>query len=311
MTERRRWRRAVNVPRAAGAALRRILRGGGEFVTRLYVKAGEDDIFFLAGGIAYNVVLAAVPFILMLVAVFGWVLRAQFEDPQKAVVDYVFKILAPSQQVDLITRDVVGTIVSGSTGFGVVGFLFFVWGSTALFGTLRAALRIIFDLPEERGIVEGKLFDLQMVVMAGTLFFANTGISVLLEGAQRYGVEWLGLGGEGVKAAQRMWAQFLAFAVIFVMFLLIYRYLPKRRTPLRMSLVAAGFAAVGWELLKSLFALYLDNAPNLKSTWAAALGPVVVVLWVYYAGVVFILGGEVAQVYDLLRVRRMQRELLE
>jgi len=301
----------VNVPRAAGAALRRMLRGGGEFVTRLYVKAGEDDIFFLAGGIAYNVVLAAVPFLLMLVAVFGWVLKAQFENPQQEAVNYVFKILAPSQQVDRIIRDLVGRIVVGRTGFGVVGVLFFVWGSTALFGTLRAALRTIFDLPEERGIVEGKVFDLQMVVVAGTLFFANTGISVLLESAQRYGTEWLGLGGAWVETAQQAWGQFLAFAAIFVMFLLIYRFLPKRRTPLRMSLVAAGFAAVGWELLKNLFALYLQNAPNLGRTWGAALGPVVVVLWVYYACVVFILGGEVAQVYDLLRVRRMQRELLE
>ena len=302
----------MNVPRAAGAALRRMLRGGGEFVTRLYVKAGEDDIFFLAGGIAYNVVLAAVPFLLMLIAVFGSVLKAQFEDPQQAAVDYVFRVLSPSQQVAQFTRELVGEIVGGRTGFGVVGVLFFVWGSTALFGTLRAALRTIFDLPEERGIVEGKVFDLQMVVMAGTLFFANTGISVVLEGAQRYGTEWLGLGGAAwVETAQRAWAQFLAFAAIFVMFLLIYRFLPKRRTPLRMSLVAAGFAAVGWELLKNLFALYLQNAPNLGRTWGAALGPVVVVLWVYYACVVFILGGEVAQVYDLLRVRRMQRELLE
>jgi membrane protein len=64
-------------------------------------------------------------------------------------------------------------------------------------------------------------------------------------------------------------------------------------------------------VLKNLFALYLQNAPALGATWGAALGPVVVVLWVYYACVVFILGGEVAQVYDLLRVRRMQRELLE
>ena len=39
--------------------------------------------------------------------------------------------------------------------------------------------------------------------------------------------------------------------------------------------------------------------------------PVVFVVWVYYAAMLFILGGEVAQVYELRRVRRAQREVLE
>jgi membrane protein len=36
---------------------------------------------------------------------------------------------------------------------------------------------------------------------------------------------------------------------------------------------------------------------------------VVVVVWFYYAALIFILGGEVAQVYDLRRVRKRQREV--
>jgi uncharacterized BrkB/YihY/UPF0761 family membrane protein len=39
--------------------------------------------------------------------------------------------------------------------------------------------------------------------------------------------------------------------------------------------------------------------------------PVLLVFWVYYSSVVFILGGEVAQVYDLILIRRKQKELLE
>ena len=38
---------------------------------------------------------------------------------------------------------------------------------------------------------------------------------------------------------------------------------------------------------------------------------VIVVLWVYYAALIFVLGGEVAQVHELRRIRRMQREQLE
>jgi membrane protein len=38
---------------------------------------------------------------------------------------------------------------------------------------------------------------------------------------------------------------------------------------------------------------------------------VLVVIWVYYASFLFIIGGEVAQVYELRRVRKMQREAFE
>ena len=38
---------------------------------------------------------------------------------------------------------------------------------------------------------------------------------------------------------------------------------------------------------------------------------VIVVFWVYYAAMIFILGREVGQVYELRRVRRLQRETFE
>jgi membrane protein len=38
---------------------------------------------------------------------------------------------------------------------------------------------------------------------------------------------------------------------------------------------------------------------------------VILVIWTYYAAMIFILGGEVAQVAELRRVRRLQRETFE
>lgn len=310
--ERRRRRRAVNVGRAALAALRRVVAGGGEFITRLYVKAGQDDIFFLAGGIAFNVLFAAIPFLLLLIGVFAMLLPAMVADPQKTAVDYVVHILPATQAVVGATYRIVGAVMQGRRGFSAFAFIFFIWGSTRLFGSLRAVLKHIFDLPEDRGILEGAIFDIQMVLVAGTLFVANTGITIVLEAAQTFGTSWLGISNRPeVLQLQNMWGQILAFAFIFVMFLLIYRYLPRRRTSWRISTVAAVFTSVMWELLKGLFALYVVYATGYQRTYGALFAPVILVVWVYYSCVVFILGGEIAQVYDLLRLRRAQRELLE
>jgi membrane protein len=311
--ERRRWTRPVNVPRAAVAALARVFRGGGDFVAHLYTKAGEDDIFFLAGGIAFDVLFAAIPFLLMLVGFFGIVLSHVVSDPRKAAVDYIVTILPPTESVVHRTYQIVDAVLAGRTSFGVFGLILFLWVSSRLIGTLRASLKEIFDLPAERGIVEGKVFDLQMVFLAGTLFVANTGITVALDAAQRLGIGLLGIDNSHaeVRTLQTVWARLLAFLFIFLMFLLIYRYLPRRRTPWRMALAAAVFTSVAWELLKGLFALYVGYATSWERIYGALVSPVILVLWIYYSAFVFILGGEIAHVYQLMRVRRAQRELLE
>jgi membrane protein len=309
--ERRRWSRRVNVPRAAVAALGRFARGGGDFVTHLYLKAGEDDIFFLAGGIAFDVLFAAIPFLLMLVGIFGIVLARVVDDPRKAAVDYIVTILPPTESVVHRTYQIVDAVLAGRTSFGVIGLVLFLWISSRLIATLRASLKEIFDLPEERGIIEGKVFDLQMMIVAGTLFVANTGITVILDAAQNLGIRLIGSRWIDVQTVQLVWARLLAFVFIFLMFLLIYRYLPKRRTPWRMALVAAVFTSLAWELLKGLFAIYVLHATSWQKVYGALVTPIILVLWIYYSAMVFILGGEIAHVYDLMRKRRMQRELLE
>jgi membrane protein len=298
--------------RAARAALSRMVRAGFDFSRRVYQKAGDDDIFFLAGGIAFNVLVAALPFLLMLIAVFGYVLKSAVADPEQTAVDYVLSILPPSQRIVALTRLLVRQVVGERTQFGVLGLVLFIWSSTRLFGSLRSVLKHIFDLPEERGIVQGKIFDLGMVVVAGTLFLLNTGITVIVEAAQSYGVEWLGLAGRHEwEVLQRLSARLLAFSFILLMFVLIYRFLPLRRTPWRIAIVAGVFTSIVWEMLKGIFAWYVGTVADYRTTYGALSTLVLLFLWVYYSAIVFVLGGEVAQVYDLLRRRRRQRELLE
>ncbi|MFL5382996.1 MAG: YihY/virulence factor BrkB family protein [Longimicrobiaceae bacterium] len=301
----------MNVPRAAAAALGRVLRAAGDFVTRLYLKAGEDNIFFLSGGIAFDILFGAIPFLLMLIGIFGIVLSHVVADPSKAVIDYVFSILPPSEEVANRTDRIVDAVLMGRTSFGVLGLVLFLWTSTRLIATLRTSLKEVFDLPEDRGIVEGKVFDIQMVLVAGTLFLANTGITVVLTAAQNLGIKLVGRRWLDVQTVQLVWGRLLAFVFIFLMFVLIYRYLPRRRTPWRMTLVAAVFTSLAWELIKGLFAIYVLNATSWQRVYGALVTPVIIVLWIYYSAVVFVLGGEVAHVYELLRVRRLQRELLE
>lgn len=297
---------------AAKGALDRSFRQFIDFAARVYAKAGADDVFFLAGGIAFNILLGAIPFLLLLISLFGYFLQATVPDPQAAAVEYILNILPASDRVIAFTEEVVGQVVGERNRFGVLGLLLLVWVSTRLIGSLRSALRAVFDVAEERGIVAGKIFDAGMVVVAGSLFLANTGISVLLEAVQTYGIEMLGLSGSGeVIALQALLARVLAYSFLFLMFTLIYRFLPARHIPWRIALVSAAFTTVVFEILKSVFAWYVANIADYSSAYGTFATGVVLVFWIYYSSVVFVIGGEVGQVYELHRIRRRQRELLD
>ena len=312
MTERPRGTAQVSVWRAAAAALRRVVSNALDFVRRVYEKAGEDNIFFLSGGIAFNIMVAAVPFLLLLVAGFGFVLSWAVDDPARTTVEYVLHILPPSQAVKNVTYKLVNDIITRRTRFGILGVVLFVWTSTRLFGTLRSVLKEIFDLQEERSIVRGKLFDMEMVIVSGSLFLLNTGITLALEAVHAFGQRWLlRWGWEEIPAVQAAYVRILAFAFTYLMFLLMYRFLPARRTAWGVALVAATFTSVAWELLKGVFAWYVSHVANYANTYGALAALVILVFWIYYSAMVFVLGGEVAQVWDLRRIRRRQREMLE
>src|SRR5690606_28092350 len=115
---------------AAAGAVSRSYHGVSDFGSRVYNKAGEDDVFFLAGGIAFNFRLAAIPFLLLLVSVFGYVLQATVSDPEAAAVAYVIEILPASPRVVEFTQEMVADVVGQRGTFGLAGVLFLVWVST-------------------------------------------------------------------------------------------------------------------------------------------------------------------------------------
>ncbi len=95
------------------------------------------------------------------------------------------------------------------------------------------------------------------------------------------------------------------------MFFCLYKFLPHRKIRWKTALIAALFTSVMLEVAKRAFSAYVRsfNPGSFYSGTVAAL--VIVVIWVYYASFIFIIGGEVAQVYELRRVRKKQREAFE
>ena len=82
-----------------------------DFGRRLWEKFRDDDVLFLAGGVAFNILLAGVPFFLLLASGLGYALGATDKDANNAVAGFVLDFFPASLTgtgtvVDPIIRDI-------------------------------------------------------------------------------------------------------------------------------------------------------------------------------------------------------------
>lgn len=283
-----------------------------DFVARLWKKLEQDNIFFLAGAIAFNVIVAILPLLLASVGIAGLLLQSRYgADASSQVLDYVVRAFPPlTQEAETGVRNALETLLEDSTGFVGIGTLIFIWVATRMVGTLRTALREIFDIQEDRGIVAGKIFDIQMVVAAGTLLALNVGFTLVLQIVGGYGRQFVGFDPERFQLFETLVFNALAFLSIWFMFVLVYRYLPARRINWRVAITAATFTGALFELLKLGFGWYVRNVANYTSTYGNFATLIIFLLWIYWGAVAFVIGGEVGQVSELRRIRRRQKERL-
>jgi membrane protein len=277
------------------------------FARRVYEGAAEDNVPFLASGLTFDALLAAIPMALVALALVGHLLSAGAVAAQVDIAYYIRRFLpAPTPGHDPFAPvvEMFVKVVQGRGTLTLVGIPLFVWTSTRLFGSLRATLNEVFDTEENRDWVRGKLVDIALVLVAGLLFLFNTllteGMRLLAPLMGRIGFTEFFLG------------QTLGYLSILTMFSIVFRYAPARGTNWRTASFAAVLCTVGFELAKVPLAMYFQYVaqPERMTTDATIGGIIVFVAWMYYMTYVFLIGGEIAQVYTLRRRQAQQRALL-
>ena len=292
---------------------------------RTLQAADEDNVPFLASALTFDALLAAVPFVLLLLIGLTHLVQAVTHEPEVDTI-YLFHRFLPPHST-LPDRDpfaIIERLLTGITEkrgqLSLYAVPTFLWFSTRLFGGIRTALNDIYDVslrPEpQRGILLvfllAKVRDAAMVVGTLVLFLANTLLTTGLTILQARGAETIPQLGFFVSTVGRFLTELLAFSFSVSLFYVTYSYASVRRLPWKTALVAATFTALLFEVAKRLYALYLANFTSLEALGGDAnLGAIVLfILWVYYTAIVFLLGAVVAETWELKKMLDRQRAIL-
>lgn len=85
----------------------------------------------------------------------------------------------------------------------------------------------------------------------------------------------------------------VGFVMLFIFFILLYTFVPRRRVKFRHNLAGAAFGAGGWVLFSFLFSLFVENFSNF-SIYGSLATLVILMFWLFFCMYILFLGGEVS-----------------
>ncbi len=256
----------------------------------------QDKCPQLGAALAYFTVFSLAPLVLVLLAVFGLIYGGS-EHARQKITEQLQYLIDPSGIK--VIQDIAANASKPHAGIiaTTIGIILALSGASGVFGQLQDALNTIWSVkPKPGGGIKGfmrtRFLSFAMVGGVCFLLLVSLTIETVLRGLSDYlknampGGHILALG------------LFLIFdfAVIVLLFAMIFRYLPDAKIAWRDVWVGATLTAVLFALGKFVLGLYLGSGAA-GSAYGAASSLITLLLWIYYAAQILLFGAEFTQVY--------------
>lgn len=93
----------------------------------------------------------------------------------------------------------------------------------------------------------------------------------------------------------------IALAMFFFIFIILYAYVPNRKTKIRYELPGAVFTTAGWILFTHLYSIYLNHVDIGNSIYGSLATIILLLMWMYICMYILFVGAEINVLYSKLR----------
>jgi membrane protein len=256
-------------------------------------KFAKDNGLFLASGLAFSLLLYAIPLALIMISLLGYTVL-ESEQALNEVESVIRRFLPRSQQA---FAESVASIVANRGLLGAAGFGSFLVFSTTVFGSVRFVLNVVFEAGPGRSVLRGIARDLLMMGWCVALVLIAIGAGWLLDQVLAVGdhlPRLAPLWNLAVRAMRTLFALALAGGLIYGL----YRFSPAKTLRPDALVVGSLVALALFELARRSFAWYIQFAQSSVVLYGALGGLVFLFFWLYYASVAFVLGAEAGWAYE-------------
>lgn len=261
-----------------------------------YQAWSDDYASSMGAAIAFYTVFSIAPLLIIVIAVAGFIwgeeaVRGEVIHQLGGMVgpDGAESVQALIRSADKPTQGITATVVS---------VVILLVGATRVFAELQSALDRIWKVPAMQRtagwwrMLRARLLSLGLVLGLGFLLLVSLVIST--------GLAALGQWTTGLFPGWEVLLQGLnalaSLAISAILFAVIFKYMPQASIAWRDVWVGAIVTAILFEIGKVLIGLYVGKSSTVSSLTAAG-SLVIVLIWVYYAAQVFLLGAEFTWFY--------------
>ncbi len=261
------------------------LRHPTPWLRAFWQRAYTENVTGLSAMVAYNLMLAVFPFALLVLFVFGQVLK--IGGVEESVLADLQRLFPQTEQQTL--ADALSRIENNTATIGIAAFAGSLWIGASFWGAMDTAFCRIYHV-ECRGWVEQKRFSFAMLVVV-LLFIAASIFVPTMESAVVSSTDRLPLGLSDIKAIDTILLLGAALLVTFGICCVIFWAVPKGHMPWRAVWPGALFVTVGAGLANWLFPIYLSNVSSL-SRFGSTLGFILIaLLWFYVLSLALMVGA--------------------
>jgi len=250
----------------------------------------------MGAALAYYAVLSIAPLIVLAIAIAGFAFNEQLA--QGGMLDEVRDTVGDpgAQVIESILKNAHNP-TSGKVAT-LLGILTLFVGASGVFVELQDALNTIWEVPanpKASGIpqtIRYYILSFAMILAIGFILLASLILSTCLD----FFAHWLSGIVPWIPSGAGILNAIVSFAVISILFALIFKFLPNARIDWTDVLHGALATSFLFTLGKALLAFYIGRM-SVGNAYGAAGSFVAMLVWVYYSAQIFFFGAEFTHVY--------------
>ena len=244
----------------------------------------EDQLGLTASSLTFTTVLALVPFLAVALAVFT--AFPIFGKLQGVVQKWLVESLVP----DSISRQVLGYLTqfaAKASGLGALGFSILLGTALMLILTIDRTLNNIWRVRRLRPLGQRVLIYWAAITLGPVVLGASLALTSYVMSAS---------GGlvRAVPDGLRLLFDSIEFLVLALGMAALYHYVPNTPVKWRHAWAGGLFVAVCIELAKKVLAIYLGKVPTYSVVYGTFATLPILLVWIYVAWVIVLLGAVVA-----------------
>lgn len=254
----------------------------------MYTSLSQDNLSFVAAGVAFYALLAIFPALAALVSIYAY-----FASPADiAQLLEQFITLLPQSSRDIVLEQITEVSQKSQTALSLsaIGTLLLaIWSSSKGCQALIIACNITYHQHNKRQFFQALL--VRFVFSLGAIIVAVT--ALLIIGILPIALNLVGLNDNIDMVIQLISWPILALTFNFALAFL-YRYAPHR-TPAKWCWVTPGslIAMVLWILASLGFSYYVAQFASYNETYGSIGGVVIMLMWLYISAYIIIFGAAV------------------